>query len=68
MSVQAPLARTLKDMILYNKSNIDAEPWVKDSRLVPIPWREIELPNKPKLPNHPESGFFEDYAAIKEGS
>lgn len=58
MSVQGSLARTLKDMVLYNKSSIYAEPWVKDSRLVPIPWREIELPNKPKLANHLERRIF----------
>jgi amidase len=57
MSVQGPLARTLEDVILYSKSIIDSEPWLKDPRLVPIPWRKVELPQKLKFAIIWEDGF-----------
>ncbi|OBT40009.1 hypothetical protein VE00_09405 [Pseudogymnoascus sp. WSF 3629] len=49
ISVQGPIARTLEDVVLYSKSIIDSEPWFKDPKLYPIPWREIQLPQKLKF-------------------
>ncbi|KFY15664.1 hypothetical protein V492_01861 [Pseudogymnoascus sp. VKM F-4246] len=57
ISVQGPLARTLDDVILYSKSIIDAEPWFKDPKLYPIPWRQIQLPQKLKFAVIWDDGF-----------
>ena len=57
VSVQGPLARTLDDVVLYSKSIIDAEPWFKDPKLYPIPWREVELPQKLKFAVIWDDGF-----------
>ena len=41
--VAGPLARSREDLHLFMKTIIDAEPWVRDPSLVPIPWRSITL-------------------------
>lgn len=48
-SVNGPLARTLDDIALEAKTVVDAEPWLHDPRMVPIPWREVRLPEKLKI-------------------
>ncbi|KAF3767138.1 acetamidase [Cryphonectria parasitica EP155] len=48
-SVNGPLARTLEDITLEAKTVVDAEPWLHDPRMVPIPWREVSLPKKLKI-------------------
>lgn len=48
-SVNGPLARTLDDVILEAKTVVDAQPWLHDSRMVPLPWRETALPAKLKI-------------------
>ncbi|KAK2608850.1 hypothetical protein QQS21_002563 [Conoideocrella luteorostrata] len=48
-SVNGPLARTLEDITLYTKIVVDHKPWLVDPRCVPIPWREVQLPNKLKI-------------------
>lgn len=48
-SVNGPLARTLEDIILEAKTVVDAQPWLHDSRMVPLPWREVTLPAKLKI-------------------
>ncbi|KAH8681846.1 amidase [Xylariales sp. PMI_506] len=49
MSVNGPLARTLEDITLYSKSVIDGEPWLRDSKCLPIPWREPQLPARLRI-------------------
>lgn len=48
-SVNGPLARHLEDIQLEAKTIIDAQPWLHDPRMVPIPWRNVELPKKLKI-------------------
>ncbi|POS69895.1 amidase [Diaporthe helianthi] len=48
-SVNGPLARALEDITLEAKTVVDAEPWLHDPRMVPIPWREVHLPEKLKI-------------------
>ncbi|KAM0337126.1 hypothetical protein ACHAPQ_003401 [Fusarium lateritium] len=48
-SVNGPLARTLKDVHLYSKAVIDAQPWLLDPKCLPIPWRPVQLPEKLKI-------------------
>ncbi|KAH8901354.1 acetamidase [Thozetella sp. PMI_491] len=49
MSVNGPLARTLADVELYSKSVVDGQPWLRDPKCLPIPWRSVELPPKLKI-------------------
>lgn len=48
-SVNGPLAPTLEDVKLYSKSVIDGQPWLRDPKCLPIPWRDIELPQKLRI-------------------
>ncbi|CAF1087212.1 unnamed protein product [Adineta steineri] len=41
-----PLARAREDIILFVKTILDTEPWLRDPSLVPIPWRSITLDSK----------------------
>lgn len=45
MCVIGPLARFPEDLSLFMKSVISQEPWKKDAELVPLPWREVSMPN-----------------------
>lgn len=48
-SVNGPLARTIDDIELEAKTIVDAQPWLHDPRMVPIPWRHVEIPEKLKI-------------------
>lgn len=43
------MATTLSDLTLFAKSVVDAQPWLKDSKALPIPWRDVRLEKKLKL-------------------
>ncbi|KAH7305859.1 amidase signature domain-containing protein [Stachybotrys elegans] len=45
-SVNGPLARTLSDIIMYSSAVVNSQPWLRDPKCVPIPWRAVELPAK----------------------
>lgn len=63
--MQGPIARTLEDIILYNKSVIDTEPWFKDPKLHPIPWRTINLPQNLKFAVMWNDGFVDLTPPVK---
>lgn len=48
-SVNGPLARTIDDIVLEAKTVVDAQPWLHDPRMVPLPWRSVDLPEKLKI-------------------
>lgn len=45
----SPMARTLPDLRYFIESVIGMKPWEYDYSLVPLPWRKVELPSKPKV-------------------
>lgn len=49
MSVNGPMAATLDDVEWYTKSVLDQQPWLRDAKCLPIPWRPTELPLKLKF-------------------
>jgi amidase len=48
-SVNGPMGKTLEDITLYSKIMVDAESWTLDPKMLPIPWRPIELKKKLKF-------------------
>ncbi|RSL95102.1 hypothetical protein CDV31_014052 [Fusarium ambrosium] len=44
-----PLSPTLSGIELFMKAYLDTMPWVKENYLVPIPWRDIQLPKRLKI-------------------
>ncbi|RMJ26607.1 Acetamidase [Aspergillus sp. HF37] len=49
MSVNGPMAKTLKEIALYSKAIIDQQPWYQDPKCLPIPWRAVEPKKHLKL-------------------
>lgn len=48
-SVNGPLGRTIGDIELEAKTVVDAQPWLHDPRMVPIPWRSVELSKRLRI-------------------
>jgi amidase len=48
-SVNGPMGTTLEDITMYSKAIVDAKPWLVDPKMLPIPWREVELKEKLKI-------------------
>ncbi|WAO91301.1 Amidase [Fusarium falciforme] len=44
-----PLSPTLSGIELFMKAYLDTMPWVRENYLVPIPWRDVELPKTLKI-------------------
>lgn len=49
LAVNGPLARTLSDIVLYSSVVVNSQPWLRDPKCLPIPWRSVELPQKLKI-------------------
>lgn len=49
LAVNGPLARTLSDITLYSSTIVNSQPWLRDPKCLPIPWRSVELPSKLKI-------------------
>jgi amidase len=43
------MAKTLEDITMYSKAIVDAQPWKSDPKMLPIPWRSVDVPNKLKI-------------------
>jgi amidase len=48
-SVLGPLSTSLFGLNLFMKAIIDSQPWLEEPALIPIPWREIQLPSDRSL-------------------
>jgi amidase len=49
MSVNGPMAKNLEDMIFYSKAVVDAQAWLMDPKVLPIPWRPVERKGKLRI-------------------
>jgi amidase len=43
------MGKTLEDITLYTKTIVDAQPWLTDPKMLPIPWRQAEPKQKLKI-------------------
>lgn len=43
------MAKTLEDITMYSKAIVDAQPWLLDPKMLPIPWRHGELKKTLKI-------------------
>jgi Asp-tRNA(Asn)/Glu-tRNA(Gln) amidotransferase A subunit family amidase len=48
-SVIGPLSTSVFGLQVFMKVIIDAEPWLTEPALIPMPWREIQLPDTLKI-------------------
>lgn len=49
MSVNGPMAKSLEDITFYSKAVVDAQAWLADPKVLPIPWRPVERKSKLKI-------------------
>jgi amidase len=47
--VNGPMAKTLEDITMYSKAVVNAQPWLMDPKMLPIPWRQVEPTTKLKI-------------------
>lgn len=45
-SVNGPMSRSLSALRILASAVIDAEPWHLDPKMVPLPWRDVKLPQR----------------------
>ncbi|WWC73537.1 uncharacterized protein I206_107509 [Kwoniella pini CBS 10737] len=45
-SINGPMSTSLEAVELWAKSVVGAEPWYRDPNMLPIPWREVNIPQK----------------------
>jgi amidase len=43
------MAKTLEDIMMYSKAIVDSQPWLLDPKVLPIPWRQVDLKKKLKI-------------------
>ncbi|KAK1985882.1 amidase [Colletotrichum cereale] len=48
-SVNGPMTRTIADLELYSKTVVGRQTWLHDPRCVPIPWRDVRLPEQLRI-------------------
>jgi amidase len=40
------MSSSLEAVELWAKTVVDSEPWTRDPNMIPIPWREVSLPQQ----------------------
>jgi amidase len=45
-SINGPMSASLEACNLFSKTVVDSQPWLRDPYCLPIPWREVELPQQ----------------------
>jgi amidase len=48
-SVNGPIARSIKDLVVYSQAVIGSDPWTIDPRCIPLPWRTVSVATKLKI-------------------
>jgi amidase len=43
------MGKTLEDVTMYSKAIVDAQCWKVDPKMLPIPWRPVDLAKKLKV-------------------
>ncbi|KAL2861175.1 amidase signature domain-containing protein [Aspergillus lucknowensis] len=49
LSVNGPLAKTLEEVVLWARTVVGQQPWIRDPKCLPIPWRSVEPKQKLKI-------------------
>ncbi|EPY50597.1 acetamidase [Schizosaccharomyces cryophilus OY26] len=49
LGVVGPLAHSVRDLNLFMNTCISSKPWLNDASVVPIPWRNPDLPAKMRI-------------------
>ena len=47
--MNGPMSESLHSLGLFAKAVVESEPWMRDPRCIPVPWRQIEPKSRLKL-------------------
>ncbi|OWZ61424.1 hypothetical protein AYX15_06373 [Cryptococcus neoformans] len=45
-SINGPMSTALESVAMWAKTVVDNKPWNRDPNMIPIPWRDVEVPEK----------------------
>lgn len=45
-SINGPMSTALESVGMWVKAVVDNKPWDRDPNMIPIPWRDVEVPEK----------------------
>lgn len=48
-AVHGPMARSVADLRLWAENVVGAKPWRKDPKCIELPWRPVQIKEKPKI-------------------
>ncbi|OJJ03085.1 hypothetical protein ASPVEDRAFT_133569 [Aspergillus versicolor CBS 583.65] len=48
-SVNGPMAKTLDEIIFWARTVVSQQPWLRDPKCLPIPWRDVEVKKALKI-------------------
>lgn len=63
IGVLGPLARSARDLLLFCKTMLDAQPWLFEPPLLEMPWKET-VANGSELPSKLSFGFIWDDGVV----
>ncbi|CDR44205.1 CYFA0S14e00804g1_1 [Cyberlindnera fabianii] len=66
-SVNGPISTSLDAVEFYSKTVIDGEPWLKDGKVIEMPWRDVDLPEKLTFGVIRDDGVVHPYPAVLRG-
>lgn len=66
-SVVGPISTSMDSLELYYKSILSKEPWFRDGKVVEIPWREVELPEKLTFGVYKTDGVVQPHPGVIRG-
>ncbi|KAF4759618.1 hypothetical protein N7455_012581 [Penicillium solitum] len=49
IGVSGPIAKTLEEIVLWSTTILGLQPWIRDPKCLPIPWRFVELKKTLKI-------------------
>lgn len=49
IGVSGPIAKTLEEIVLWSSTILGLQPWIRDPKCLPIPWRPVELKKSLKI-------------------
>ncbi|KAJ5503882.1 hypothetical protein N7463_006756 [Penicillium fimorum] len=58
IGVSGPIAKTLEEIVYWSSTIISLQPWIRDPKCVPIPWRSVEPKKTLKIGVLWDDGFI----------
>lgn len=62
--VVGPLGQSLADLELFQKTLLGQQPWDVDTALIPVPWREVQLPQNLTVGVMMQDGIFKPHPPV----